>query len=383
MFDLVSMFDHIKNDKVFLSMESKFIPQMEPWFGCEEKEALNKYMGEGGWLTEFKRTAEFEQRIKDYTGAKYCFAVNNGTISLTLMAIAAGIKYGDEVIVPNYTMIATPNSFKMIGINPVFVDVERETLCADIENAKKVITKKTRAIVLVNANGRYPVAGIEAFQDLCDEYGIYLFEDSAQSLGSWYPNGKHQGTFGYAGSFSFSAPKIISTGQGGAIVTDNDKMAERLNRLKDFGRSKGGNDIHDSIGYNFKFTELQAVVGNEQIKKLEYRVKRKKEIYELYKELLSSLKNVCFFDQDLNNTTPWFIDVLVDDRERLMKYLKGHKIGSRVMYPPINKQQAYNFPGNHVVSEEIGSKGLWLPSASQLKDSQISYVCEMIRLFYS
>ena len=105
-------------------MNRSFIPQMEPWFGKEEKDALNKYMDEGGWLTEFKKAAEFEQRISEYTGAKYCIAVNNGTISLTLMAIANGIKSGDEVIVPNYTMIATPNSLKLIGAVPVFVDVK-------------------------------------------------------------------------------------------------------------------------------------------------------------------------------------------------------------------------------------------------------------------
>src|ERR1035437_9564425 len=113
-------------------MSNSFIPQMEPWFGLEEKEALNQYMDEDGWLTEFHRTTEFEQRIAEYTGAKHCVIVNNGTISLTLIALAAGIKAGDEVIVPNYTMMATPNSIKMFGAVPIFVDVERETLCMDI-----------------------------------------------------------------------------------------------------------------------------------------------------------------------------------------------------------------------------------------------------------
>ena len=107
----------------------EFINQMEPWFGDEEKVAINQYMEEGGWLTEFKRTAEFESRIAKFTGVKHCVVVNNGTISLTLMALAVGIKAGDEVLVPNYTMIATPNSVKMIGAIPIFVDVEPKTLC--------------------------------------------------------------------------------------------------------------------------------------------------------------------------------------------------------------------------------------------------------------
>jgi outer membrane biosynthesis protein TonB len=122
----------------------EFIPQMEPWFGSEEKTAICNYMDEGGWLTEFKHTQEFENRIAEYTGAKHCIVVNNGTISLTLMAMAAGIKHGDEVIVPNYTMIATPNSVKMIGATPVFVDVESETLCMDFEKMKAAINEKTK-----------------------------------------------------------------------------------------------------------------------------------------------------------------------------------------------------------------------------------------------
>lgn len=355
---------------------------MEPWFGSEEKDALNLYMEEGGWLTEFKRTAEFEQRIASYTGARHCIVVNNGTISLTLMAMAAGIKAGDEVIVPNYTMIATPNSVKMFGAVPVFVDVEPETLCMDIQGARNAVTSKTKAIFLVTSNGRYPKAGIEAFQEFCKTEGLVLLEDSAQSLGSWYPNGKHQGTVGLAGSFSFSAPKVISTGQGGAIVTNDDDMAFRLKRLKDFGRSGGGNDIHDSIGYNFKFTELQAVIGNEQMKKLPWRIERKKEILRRYQGHLSAVKEVSFFEQDLSCTSPWFMDILAENRNELVKYLKECGIGSRVMYPPINRQAAYNLPGIHPVSDLVGTSGLWLPSSSQLSNDEISSICQAIIQFY-
>ncbi len=356
---------------------------MMPWFGSEEKKALKDYMDEDGWLTEFKRTVEFEDRIANYTNSKHCIVVNNGTISLTLMAMAAGIKAGDEVIVPNYTMIATPNSIKMFGAKPLFVDVEPETLCLDIDKVKDALTSKTKAIFFVNANGRNPISGIESFQDLCRERNIILLEDSAQSLGSCYPNGKHQGTIGLAGSFSFSAPKIISTGQGGAIITNNDKMAYDLKRLKDFGRSGGGNDFHDSIGFNFKFTEMQAVIGNEQMKKLPWRVQRKKEIYYRYKSLLANLKEVHFFSQDLENTTPWFIDVLVQNREALIVHLKNNNIGTRIMYPPINMQKAYQTAGNFPVSNNVGKNGLWLPSACQLSDQEIDRICSLVIDFYS
>jgi len=361
---------------------SDFIMQMRPLFEEEEKKAVCEYMDEDGFITEFKRTEEFEQMIAEYTGAKHCVVVNNGTISLSLAAMAVGVEAGDEVIVPNYTMIATPNSLKMFGANPVFVDVESDTLCLDINLVKEAITPKTKAIMLVTANGRYPQSGIKAFEDLCTKQNLILIEDSAQSLGSFYPDGRHIGTAGLVGSFSFSAPKIISTGQGGAIITNDDKVAERLRKLKDFGRSSGGNDVHDSIGYNFKFTELQACIGIEQMKKLPVRVERKKEILKLYQELLNEVEQIRFFDQDLDNTTPWFIDCIAENRDSLIVHLKDNGVGSRVMYPPINKQLAYNVKGEHSVSNVVGEKGLWLPSAVQLSDANIVYICDQIKQFY-
>lgn len=364
-------------------MSTKFIPQMEPWFDKEEQIALSDYMAQGGWITEFKQTQEFERMLAEYVGSKHCIAVNNGTISLSLMAIAAGIEAGDEVLVPNFTMVATPNSLKLFGAQPVFVDVDPTTLCIDLSVAKEAITNKTKAMFLVNANGRYPKNGIESVQEFCEENNLILLEDAAQSLGSSFNNGVHQGTVGLAGSFSFSAPKIISTGQGGAIVTNSDEMNHKVRRLKDFGRSGGGNDIHDTIGFNFKFTDLQAVVGISQMKKLQWRVERKKDILRLYQRQLASVDQVKFFDQDLKRTTPWFNDVMVEDRESLMAFLKQRGIGTRIMYPPINRQKAYEVPGDHPVSFMIGEKGLWIPSAAQLTDEEVISICDAIKVFYS
>lgn len=359
-----------------------FIMQMRPLFGEEERQALNEYMSEDGFLTEFKRTEKFEQMIAEFTKAKHCIVVNNGTISLTLAAMATGIEAGDEVLVPNYTMIATPNSVKMFGAKPVFVDVEEETLCMDIQKAKEAITPKTKALMLVLANGRYPKCDIKAFEELCKEKNLILIEDAAQSLGSFYPDNRHMGTAGAVGSFSFSAPKIISTGQGGALITNDDELARKLRRLKDFGRSGGGNDFHDSIGYNFKFTELQACVGIEQMKKLEGRIKRKKEIYSIYEKLLEGVEGVRLFKQDLSCTVPWFYDILAEKRDELQAFLKEQNIGTRLMYGPINKQVAYQVAGEHEVSNKVGKKGLWLPSSVQLTNDELGYICEKIKEFY-
>ena len=358
------------------------IPQMEPSFGEEEATAVGEYMRSGGWLTEFSKTREFESMIAAHTGAAHCIVTNNGTVSLTLAALACGLQSGDEVIIPNYTMIASPNSVIMFGADPVFVDVEPETLCLDVDKTKAALTPKTRAIMLVSANGRYPKAGIEAFVRLARERGLILIEDAAQSLGSRFPDGCHIGRAGKVGSFSFSTSKIITTGQGGCLITDDDEVADRLRRLKDFGRAAGGTDVHDSIGYNFKFTDLQACVGIEQMKKLDVRIERKKQILLRYQQALEGVKSVKFFEQDLKNTTPWFIDILCERRGQLQAHLKQKGIGTRVMYPPINRQKAYHRPGCFPVSELVGEKGLWLPSSSQLNDEQIDGVCNAIEQFY-
>ena len=361
---------------------NKDIMQMRPYFGQEEQEALNRYMSEDGFLTEFKKTEIFENMIRDFTGVKHCIVTNSGTISLTMAALALDLKPGDEVIVPNYTMIATPNSMKLLGVIPVFVDVEPQTLCLEIKKIRSVISSRTKAIILVLANGRYPKTEIRKFKQLADENNLYLIEDAAQSLGSFYPNGKHIGTVGEIGSFSFSTPKIISTGQGGALVTNNDSIAKKIRKIKDFGRSTGGNDIHDTIGFNFKFTDLQAVIGIEQMKKLPSRMIRKKKIWELFKEKLSGVEQIKLFDHNLEHTTPWFIDSMVEKRSELVNFLKENRINTRLMYPPINEQIAYNIPGTHPVSKSIGVNGLWLPSMIQLSDKQIEYITDKIKIFY-
>jgi perosamine synthetase len=165
------------------------------------------------------------------------------------------------------------------------------------------------------------------------------------------------------------------------LITDRDEMAYKLRRLKDFGRSGGGNDIHDSVGYNFKFTELQACVGIEQMKKLPQRVQRKKEIWCRYRDELQGVPGVRLFEHDVIRTSPWFIDSLVDNRDGLISHLKAEGIGTRVMYPPINRQKAYDEVGDHVVSEHVGRHGLWLPSAVQLTDHDVNRVCYAIRSF--
>ncbi len=359
-----------------------FINQMEPSFDSKEQNALNEYMSAGGWVTEFKKTREFEELIKEYTGAKYCWIMSNGTVSLSVALMACGVNAGDEVICPDYTMVATPNSAELIGAKAVFVDIERDTMCMDFEKMKAAVTPKTKAVMLVSINGRYPKK-YEDFVAFCNDNKIALIEDAAQSLGSFY-KGKHLGRFGKIGSFSFSAPKIITTGQGGALITDDEELSEKIKKIRDFGRDKGGSDHYLVKGWNFKFTDLQAVIGIEQMKKLPDRVNRKKEIGKLYDSLLSKVQNVEIIKTNYEDTSPWFFDILCDRREDLIQYLKNKGVGTRMFYPPLHSEPAYGYSDlSFPITEEISAKGLWLPSSVSLTDEQIVYICNCVAEFYN
>lgn len=359
----------------------EFISQMEPSFDEKEREALNNYMLAGGWGTEFKQTRAFEEMIREYTGAGHCWIIPNGTLSLSCALVAVGVGVDDEVIVPDYTMAATPNSVHLIGAKAVFVDINRKNLCMDFERMKEAVTERTKAVILVSINGRYPDE-MERFVTFCKERGIHLIEDAAQSLGSFCKE-KHLGRFGEIGSFSFSAPKIITTGQGGALITDDDELSDRIKKIRDFGRAAGGSDHYLTMGWNLKFSDFQAVVGIEQMKKLPRRVVRKKEMGKLYDELLVGIPGVELVQTDYKDTAPWFFDILCERREELMEYLKGKGIGTRPFYPPLHSEPVYGYDDLHFpVAEEVSPKGLWLPSGMAVTDEQIRYICGEIRKFY-
>ena len=360
----------------------KPIPQMEPWFDEAEANAVAEYMRGGGWVMEFKKTEELERMIAEYVGISYCVMTTNGTISLTLALLALGLKAGDEVLVPDFTMIASPNSAVLVGIKPVLVDIDQETLCMDLEKAAALITPRVKALMYVAFNGRS--ADMERVVEFCKKHKLYLVEDAAQALGS-FSKGKHLGAFGDIGSFSFSVPKIITTGQGGALVTHSEELYKNLKKMKDFGREKGGSDFHDAWGWNFKFTDIQAVIGIEQMRKLPWRVERKKEIWGRYKSGLKAMSQVEFIPTSLTDTSPWFVEIFVENPDALSAHLKEHGIGSRRVYPAIHTQKIYRdqyagkgFP----VSERAASRGLWLPSSSKLADGGIDIVVGAVKEYY-
>jgi len=342
------------------------IEQMQPWIGEEERWAMDAYLSSDGRLTEHTKTAEFENAIADYVGSKYCIVTTSGTTALYLALVACGIGCGDKVLVPAFTQTATAGAVELAGARPVLADVAAENLCLDLATIK--IGVNIRAIMLVTLNGRSPDMAIA--REIADRLHIPLIEDAAQSLGSRW-NGQCLGTFGNVGCYSFSSPKVITTGQGGAIITDDPDIADRARHLKAFGTD----DRDQWFGVNFKFTDLQAVIGIEQMKKLAWRVTRKREMFLRYREQLADVPGVEFLHTDLTQTAPWFIDILVPDPDDLRAYLHTQGIGTRLFYQPLRRGFANaNYAAAH---------GLWLPSSSFLDDRQIEQVCDVIRGYYT
>lgn len=357
------------------------ITQMEPVYGDPEREAVLEYLESGGWLTEYRETRAFEDRLAEYCGTSHASVVSNGTLSLVVALLALGVGDGDEVVVPDFTQAASAFAADLVGATPVLVDVDPETLCLDLDAAEAAMTEDTAAIVYVSLNGRSH--DMREVRSLADDYGVYLVEDAAQSLGSTW-DGEQLGTFGHVGSFSFSYAKIITTGQGGALVTDDDALHDEIASVRDFGRPESGVDRHVRLGVNAKFTDLQAVVGRRQMDRLPRRVERKKAMFERYEALLADVPGVETLPTDLAETPPWFVDVLVTDgrRDELAAHLDAEGIDTRPFYPPLHTQEPYrHVDGEFPVSSRVSDQGLWLPSAMTLGDDDIDRVCDAIASF--
>ena len=364
----------------------KFINQIEPFLGKEERRQLNEVM-ESGWYTEAKKTRTFEKMFSNFVGAKYACAVTSGTTALYVGLKALGIKSGDEVLVPDLTFVATPNAVEMTGAKPILVDIEKTTLNLDIKKISKKITKKTRAIILVTFNGR--TTDLKELKSYATKNNLFVIEDAAHSIGSYF-NGKHSGNFSDVTAFSFSIPKIITTGQGGMIITNQKKLYNRCLEIKDFGRSdeskKKNIFSHATIGYNFKFTEFQAAIGIGQMMRLERNIRKKKSIYKKYKDMLSNIDEIEFLNTDLKFQTVWSVDILLKSKTQkynLYNYLKKKLIQTRLFFPPIHRLPPYRksdigFENTCDVSE----RGLFLPSSVTLTDKQIYFISNEILNYF-
>lgn len=361
-------------------MEKK-IPWWQPHIEKEDYHFIKKALDEN-YVNEGPLATQFEKEIATLLNVKYAVATNNCTIALFLALKAAGVSRGDEVIVPDITFIATANAVDLLGAKPVLVDIDPETLTISTEAVERAITKKTRAIVPVHVTGRG--ADMAKIIKIAKAHNLIVVEDAAEALLSEH-KGKFLGTIGDAGCFSFSPNKTISTGQGGIIVTNKKHIYEALKPLKDQGRpvrGTGGDDTHNTIGYNLKFTDLQAAIGLGQLKHLCERIERMRRNYELYQTHLKGVGDIRIFPSRAGEVPQW-TDIATEKRDELEAYLRTRNIDSRKYWHPIHRQLAYKKPDkNFPESIRLSPLSLWLPSAFTLTDKDILRVCKEIQNFY-
>lgn len=368
-------------DTMKWSFNKDTILQTRPVFDTTEAEASYNYFKNGDpFLTEFKETEKLECMLKKVIGVDHCFMTTSGSTAIVTALLACDIKPGDDVIVPNYTMIATANAVRMLGANPVLVDVDKDTYTLNLETLKAKITEKTKAVIHVSLNNR--AKDLNAIVDYCRSNNLFLIEDAAQSLGAKY-QGQHFGTFGDIGCFSLSSPKIITTGQGGFVVTKDKTLADKIFKIKNFGRRSGGIEEYDVFGLNFKFTDIQSVIGQQQLAKLDERVLRLKRMFNLYKTNLTYAKDVNLLGFEDPDWIPWFIEVQTENRDDVMSFLKKHDILTRVTYPSIHATDVYNgrTTDTFANTDYISTKGIFLPTHFLLKDEQIEYICKIMSIY--
>jgi len=361
------------------------IKQIEPWIDDEELKQLKRVIT-STFVTEATLTKEFEEKTKKLTNAKHAISMSNGTAALFCGLKALGIGSGDEVIVPDMTFIATANAVILTGAKPVFCDIYYDTLCIDIEVAEKLITKKTKAIIPVHLYGQS--ANMLKLKDLASSHNIFVIEDAAQGVGVTYLN-KHVGTFGECGILSYYGNKTITCGEGGVVITDNDDIAKECYRLKNHGRDKKGSFIHQHIGFNFSFTEMQAAVGIAQMNKLEKIINKKKIINSIYLKELKEIYELTPIKIDKNcKPVYWFTSFLTEKNDDLAKYLLEKSIQTRKFFYPLHLQPCY-LDNDLVYSNEcpISSKafdlGISLPSSFHLTKEQQYTVIKEIKNFFS
>jgi perosamine synthetase len=353
-----------------------------PQFGPEEKARVADVI-DSGFLNDGDVTTQFEREVAELLGCKHVVATTNGTSAIFLALAGVGIQAGDEVLVPDVTFIATANAVSLTGAKPVLVDADPQNLTVDPAAAERAITPRTKAIVPVHVSGR--AADIAAISEIAKRHGLLVIEDAAEAFLSKH-RGKCLGTFGSAGCFSLSPNKTITTGQGGLIATDDDRLHVRLRELKDQGRparGTGGDDTHNSVGYNFKFTNLQAAIGLAQLKDLPHRADRMRKIYQGYRDGLRGVAGIAVIPFHIEEgELPQWTDVLADQRDALYNHLASHGIRGRRFWHPLHTQAPYRRPSQEFPnSTRKIPHAMWLPSGFVLSDEEVAAVCAEIQSF--
>jgi perosamine synthetase len=371
-----------------------FIPVCEPYLNGNEKQYVNDCL-DTGWISSAgKYVNAFEEQFARYCGVRYGVGVCNGTVALHLALTALGITKGDEVIVPNFTMIASAFAICYTGAMPVFVDAEPETWNIDTNRIEEKITPHTKAIMPVSIFG-HP-CDMDEINALAKKYNLAVVEDAAESHGAEYKN-KKTGALADITAFSFFANKNITTGEGGMVVTDSESLYNKAKYYKNlcFPLNAPRNYIHEHIGFQYRMTNIQAAIGLAQTEKADdYKAMRIKNAA-LYQQYLKNISGIVF--QQTKNyavNVHWMNAIVIEpeqygkNKDELMVYLRSRNVDTRLLFVGMNRQPALqqygcNVSDNYPVTQWLSDNGFYLPSASNLSEENIKYICEQIINFHN
>ena len=365
------------------SSEIEFIPISQPTIGDNEIQYVTDAI-KSGWVSSLGKYIDlFEEKFAKYCGTKYAIATSNGTTALHLTLASLGIKSGDEVIIPNFTFIATANAVKYTGAKVVTVDINQDSLCISTKAIISAITPKTKAIIPVHIYG-HP-AEMDLIIRIAKKNKLFVIEDAAEAHGAEI-NNKRVGGIGDAGVFSFYGNKIITSGEGGMITTNDQTLYEKIRYLRDHAMSKHKKYWHTEIGFNYRMTNLQAALGLAQFYRIDEIITKKKQIFNWYKNYLNGELNLKLnFERNGVKNVFWVICVEINginekERDDLIKKLKNKNIDSRPYFYPISDMPMYD-ECDTPITHSTYKRGLNLPSYFDLNENQVEYICKSLKEF--
>ena len=358
------------------------IPIYQPSLSGNEKKYVLDCLDSTWISSKGKYIPLFENSFSEFLGIKHAATVSNGTVALHLALLALGVGEGDEVIVPTLTYISSVNAITYTGATPVFVDSLQGTWQMDPEDVKNKVTEKTKAVMVVHLYG-HP-CDMDSLTAIAKKHNLFLIEDCAEAIGSKY-KGKNVGTFGDIATFSFFGNKMITTGEGGMVTSNDETLHDRVVHFKGQGLAKHREYWHDVVGYNYRMTNVCAAIGLAQLEQVNNFIERKQEIAKRYKEAFQN-SNIEFHQShpDVYHTY-WMCSILVpdaDQRDKLREHLRLNGIETRPLFYPVHTMPMYSNKFQRlVVAEDLAWRGINLPSYPDLKEEQIKYISNLINTF--
>lgn len=356
---------------------------------------------ETGWVSSVGAFVnKFEAQTVEFTGAKYAVATSSGTTALHICLLLAGVKNDDLVIVPNITFIASCNAIKYTGANPLLMDVEEGNWQMDLNLLEKFLENETepkenncyhkksgkRIPVIMPVHVLGNMCNMERLIQLATEYNLLVVEDSTEALGSYY-NGKHAGTFGLMGTFSYNGNKIITTGGGGMIVTDDEALAKKAKHLTTQAKSDPFEYVHDEIGYNYRLVNTAAAMGVAQMEQLPSFLNRKKEVMDYYKKELAAVGDIRFQEvMPEVNPNNWLPTISTVKQKELLKNLNEAQLQSRPFWVPMNQLRMFTediYFTSDDVSNKVYQNCLSIPCSTNIKDEELEAVVACIKKSYN